>query len=50
MLIILAALGMGIMVSAGDLISLYVGIELHSLALYILAAFRATTPRAPRRG
>src|ERR1700678_3226185 len=38
-LIMLAALGMSIMVSAGDLISLYVGIELHSLALYILAAF-----------
>src|SRR5581483_1999805 len=33
-LIVLAALGMSIMVSAGDLISLYVGIELHSLALY----------------
>src|ERR1035438_2299008 len=32
-LIVLAALGMGIMVSAGDLISLYVGIELQSLAL-----------------
>ena len=49
MLILLAALGMGMMVSAGDLISLYVGIELQSLALYVLAAFRATTPRPPRR-
>src|SRR5437773_8968801 len=39
-LIILAALGMGMMASAGDLISLYVGVELQSLALYILAAFR----------
>ena len=31
---------MGMMVSAGDLISLYVSIELQSLALYILAAFQ----------
>jgi NADH-quinone oxidoreductase subunit N len=38
-LVILAALGMGMMASAGDLISLYVSIELQSLALYILAAF-----------
>ena len=39
-LIIIAALGMGMMVSAGDLIALFVSIELHSLALYILAAFQ----------
>lgn len=39
-LILLAALGMSLMVSAGDLISLYVGLELQSLALYVLAAFR----------
>ncbi len=39
-LVIIAALGMGMMVSAGDLISLYVSIELQSLALYILAAFQ----------
>ena len=39
-LILLAALGMGMMVSAGDLISLYVGVELQSLALYVLAAFQ----------
>ncbi len=38
-LVILAALGMGMMASAGDLISLYISIELQSLALYILAAF-----------
>ena len=34
----MAALGMGVMVSSGDLISLYVGVELQSLALYVLAA------------
>ncbi len=38
-LVIIAGLGMGMMASAGDLISLYISIELQSLALYILAAF-----------
>src|SRR3990170_496446 len=37
-LILLAALGMGMMAASGDLISLYIGVELHSLALYVLAA------------
>lgn len=36
----LACLGMLMMVSANDLISLYVGLELQSLSLYILAAFK----------
>jgi NADH-quinone oxidoreductase subunit N len=49
-LIILAALGMGMMASAGDLISLYVGIELQSLALYILAAFRRDDAKASEAG
>jgi NADH-quinone oxidoreductase subunit N len=49
-LIVLAALGMGIMVSAGDLISLYVGIELHSLALYILAAFQRDDAKSSEAG
>ena len=49
-LIILAALGMSIMVSAGDLISLYVGIELHSLALYVLAAFRRDDAKGSEAG
>ena len=39
-LVIIAALCMGMMVSAGDLITLFVSIELQSLALYILAAFQ----------
>jgi len=39
-LIMLATLGMCIMVSASDLLTLYVGLELQSLALYVLAAFR----------
>ncbi|MFI4934548.1 MAG: NADH-quinone oxidoreductase subunit NuoN [Caulobacterales bacterium] len=49
-LIILAALGMSIMASAGDLISLYVGIELHSLALYILAAFQRDDAKSSEAG
>ncbi|HVN00580.1 MAG TPA: NADH-quinone oxidoreductase subunit NuoN [Caulobacteraceae bacterium] len=49
-LVILAALGMGVMVSAGDLVSLYVGIELHSLALYILAAFQRDDAKSSEAG
>jgi NADH-quinone oxidoreductase subunit N len=37
-LILFAVLGMGMMVSAGDLLTLYVGLELNSLAAYVLAA------------
>jgi NADH-quinone oxidoreductase subunit N len=49
-LVILATLGMCMMVSAGDLISLYVGVELQSLALYVLAAFRRDDAKASEAG
>ena len=49
-LILLAALGMGMMASAGDLISLYMGVELHSLALYVLAAMHREDPKASEAG
>jgi NADH-quinone oxidoreductase subunit N len=49
-LVILAALGMGMMTSAGDLISLFVAIELQSLSLYILAAFLRDDARASEAG
>ena len=49
-LVILAALGMGMMVSAGDLISLYVSLELQSLSLYVLAAFRRDDARSSEAG
>jgi NADH-quinone oxidoreductase subunit N len=49
-LVILAALGMGMMVSAGDLISLYIGVELQSLALYVLAAFRRDDAKGSEAG
>jgi len=39
-LVLLATVGMMMMISANDLISLYLGLELQSLALYVLAAIR----------
>ena len=38
LLIVLATLGMMMMISANDLIALYLGLELQSLALYVVAA------------
>ena len=49
-LIVLASVGMAMMASSGDLISLYVGIELHSLALYVLAAFQRDDLKASEAG
>ncbi|VAW13836.1 NADH-ubiquinone oxidoreductase chain N [hydrothermal vent metagenome] len=49
-LIVLATLGMMMMISAGDLIALYVGIELQSLALYVLAAMRRDSVRSTEAG
>ena len=49
-LIVLAAVGMSMMASSGDLISLYVGIELHSLALYVLAAYHRDDLKASEAG
>lgn len=49
-LILFATLGMMMMVSANDLISLYLGIELQSLSLYVLAAFRRDSLRSSEAG
>ena len=49
-LILFAAVGMGVMVSATSLISLYVGLELNSLASYVLAAYRRTDERSAEAG
>lgn len=49
-LILLATLGMLIMVSANDLMSLYLGLELQSLSLYILAAFKRDDAKATESG
>ena len=49
-LMVLAALGMMMMVSANDLISLYLGIELQSLSLYVIASFQRDTTRSAEAG
>jgi NADH-quinone oxidoreductase subunit N len=49
-LIVFATLGMLMMVSANDLISLYVGLELQSLALYVVAAFQRDSLRSTEAG
>lgn len=49
-LILLATLGMCIMISARDFLALYVGIELQSLPLYILAAFVRHDERSAEAG
>ena len=49
-LIVFAAVGMSVMVSATSLISLYVGLELQSLAAYVLASYRRTDERSAEAG
>ena len=49
-LILFSALGMSVMVSAGDLITLYIGLELQSLSAYVLAAFLRTDGRSAEAG
>ena len=50
LLITLAVVGMMMMVSAGDLIALYMGLELQSLSLYVVAALRRDTVRSTEAG
>ncbi len=49
-LFLFATLGMMMMISAGDLLSLYLGLELQSLSLYVVAAFRRDTVRSSEAG
>ena len=49
-LLVLAATGMGMMISANDLIALYMGIELQSLALYVVAAINRDSLRSTESG
>jgi NADH-quinone oxidoreductase subunit N len=49
-LVVLATTGMGMMVSANDLIALYMGFELQSLALYVVAAIDRDNPRSTEAG
>src|SRR5215468_11119520 len=50
LLVALATVGMMLMISANDLMSLYVGLELQSLALYVVAAFQRDTERSTEAG
>jgi NADH-quinone oxidoreductase subunit N len=49
-LILFAVVGMGMMVSAGDLLTLYVGLELQSLSAYVLASFQRRDARSAEAG
>ncbi len=49
-LMLLATLGMMLMVSASSFIALYMGLELQSLALYVLAAFNRDSLRSTEAG
>jgi NADH-quinone oxidoreductase subunit N len=50
LLMLFATLGMLMMVSANNLIALYIGLELQSLALYVVAAFRRDSLRSTEAG
>jgi NADH-quinone oxidoreductase subunit N len=49
-LILLSGVGMGMMVSAADLLTLYVGLELQSLSAYVLASFQRRDNRSAEAG
>ncbi|PRY95039.1 NADH dehydrogenase subunit N [Hasllibacter halocynthiae] len=50
MLVTLAVVGMMVMVSSGDLIILYMGLELQSLAAYVIAAIRRDSVKSTEAG
>jgi NADH-quinone oxidoreductase subunit N len=49
-LLLLATLGMMMLISATDFIALYLGLELMSLALYVVAAYRRDDLRSSEAG
>ncbi len=49
-LVLFAGLGMLLMVGANDLLSVYVGLELQSLSLYVLASIRRTSNKSAEAG
>ncbi|MGB7271601.1 MAG: NADH-quinone oxidoreductase subunit NuoN [Albidovulum sp.] len=49
-LITFAVIGMMVMVSAGDLMSLYMGLELQSLSLYVVASLRRDNVKSTEAG
>ena len=50
LLVALSVVGMMVMVSAGDLMSLYMGLELQSLALYVVASLRRDSAKSTEAG
>jgi NADH-quinone oxidoreductase subunit N len=49
-LMLFAVLGMGVMVSSGNLLTMYVGLEMQALSLYVMAAFNRDSLRASEAG
>ena len=49
-LVLLATVGMMMMISANDMIALYLGLELQSLALYVVAAINRDSARSTEAG
>jgi NADH-quinone oxidoreductase subunit N len=49
-LVLLATLGMLVMISSNDLMTLYLGLEMQSLALYVTAAFQRDDTRSTEAG
>src|ERR1700730_5511066 len=49
-LVLLATTGMMVMISANDLITLYLGLELQNLALYVVASFNRDSVRSSEAG
>lgn len=49
-LVLFATLGMMLMISAGNMLSLYMGLELQSLALYVLAAINRDNVKSSEAG
>jgi NADH-quinone oxidoreductase subunit N len=49
-LVVIATLGMMLMISATDLIAVYLGLELQSLALYVVAAINRDSTRSTEAG
>ncbi|ATG47415.1 NADH-quinone oxidoreductase subunit NuoN [Celeribacter ethanolicus] len=49
-LVLFSTIGMMVMVSAGDLMSLYLGLELMSLSLYVIASFRRDSVKSTEAG
>jgi len=45
-LVLLATAGMGVMVSANEMITAFIGLEMSSIASYILASYRRDAPRS----